>query len=102
MNTFRAEYKYSSTLSLTSALDWGGRSKPRPGRSTPGKDPGPILQEVEWAPNLLYTGMENLTCHGDSIPGPPKTSHKSLAKKNFSTLVIQIETLCAFFKEKFS
>ena len=34
---------YSSTLSLTSALDVGGWSKPRPGRFTPGKDPVPIV-----------------------------------------------------------
>jgi hypothetical protein len=31
------EYRYSSTLSLTSALDGGGWSTPRPGRFTPGK-----------------------------------------------------------------
>jgi hypothetical protein len=32
------EQRYSSTLSLTSALDGGGWSRPRPGRFTPGKD----------------------------------------------------------------
>jgi hypothetical protein len=32
------EYRYSSTLSLTSALDEGGWSTPRPGRFTPGKE----------------------------------------------------------------
>ena len=37
------EYRYSYTLSLTSALDGGGWSTPRPGRFTPGKDPVPIL-----------------------------------------------------------
>jgi hypothetical protein len=37
------EYKYSSTLSLTSALDEGGWSTPRLGRFTPGKDPVPIV-----------------------------------------------------------
>ena len=31
---------YTSTLSLTSALDGGGWSTPRPGRFTPGKHPG--------------------------------------------------------------
>jgi len=31
---------YSSTLSLTSALDGGGWSTSRPGRLTPGKKPG--------------------------------------------------------------
>jgi hypothetical protein len=35
---------YSSTLSLTSALDGGGWSTPRPGRFTPGNDPVPIVQ----------------------------------------------------------
>jgi hypothetical protein len=37
------EEMYSSTLSLTSALDGGGWSTPRPGRFTPGKDPVPIV-----------------------------------------------------------
>ena len=32
------EYSYSCTLSLTSALDGGGWSTPRPGRFTPGKE----------------------------------------------------------------
>jgi hypothetical protein len=32
------EYRYSSTLSLTSTLDGGGWSTPHPGRFTPGKD----------------------------------------------------------------
>jgi hypothetical protein len=36
-------YRYSSTLSLTSALDGGGWSKPRPGRFPPRKDPVPIV-----------------------------------------------------------
>jgi hypothetical protein len=42
---------YSSTLSLTSALDEGGWSTPRPGRFTPGdtRYPGPV-----------WTGTENL------------------------------------------
>jgi hypothetical protein len=31
------EYRYSSTLSLTSALDGSGWSTPRPGRFTPRK-----------------------------------------------------------------
>jgi hypothetical protein len=37
---------YSSTLSLTSALDGGGWSTQRPGRFTPGNDPVPIVQEA--------------------------------------------------------
>jgi len=34
---------YSFTRSLTSALDGGGWSTPRPGRFTPGKHPVPIV-----------------------------------------------------------
>jgi len=37
------EYRYSSTLSLTSALMGGGWPTQRPGRFTPGKDPVPIV-----------------------------------------------------------
>ena len=40
------EWRYSPTLSLTSVLDGGGWSAPRPGRFTPGKDPVPIVQEA--------------------------------------------------------
>jgi hypothetical protein len=41
------ELRYSSTLSLTSALDEGRWSTPRPGRFTPGKEtPVRIIQEV--------------------------------------------------------
>jgi len=62
---------YSSTLSLTSALDGGGeQSTPRPDRFTPGKDPVPIVQEAGWAPGTVWTGAENLPPPRDSIPGP--------------------------------
>jgi hypothetical protein len=44
----RGEYRYSTTLSLTSALDGGVWSTPRPGRFTPGNDPVPIVQEAAW------------------------------------------------------
>ena len=37
------EYRYSSTLSLTSALHGGEWSTSRPGRFTPGKDTVPIV-----------------------------------------------------------
>ena len=40
---------YSSSLSLTSVVDWGGWSMSRPGRFTPGKYPVPIVQEAGWA-----------------------------------------------------
>ena len=54
----------NSTLSLISALDWGGRSTPRPGRFTPGKDLVPIVQEAGWAPGPVWTGAQNLTPTG--------------------------------------
>jgi len=37
------EQRYRSTPYLTSVLDGGGWSTPRPGRSTPGKDPVTII-----------------------------------------------------------
>jgi hypothetical protein len=37
---------------LTSALEGGGWSAPRPGRFTPGKDPVPIVHEAGWTPGL--------------------------------------------------
>ena len=40
----KGEKSYSSTLSLTSALDWGGWSTPHPGRFTLGKDPYPLYR----------------------------------------------------------
>jgi rRNA maturation protein Nop10 len=41
------ECMYSSTLSLTSALDGGVWSTPHPGRFTPEKRPGTHLQELD-------------------------------------------------------
>ena len=61
---------YSCILSLTSALDRGGWSTPRPGNSTPGKEPVAIVYEVGWATGPAWTGAENLAPHRDSIAGP--------------------------------
>jgi len=47
----------SSTLSLTSALDRGGWSIPRPGHFTPGNRPVSVVQEAAWAPGLVWTGF---------------------------------------------
>jgi hypothetical protein len=54
---------------LTTALEGGGWSAPRPGRSTPGKDPVPIVQEAGWAPGPVWTFAKNLAPHRDSISG---------------------------------
>jgi hypothetical protein len=44
------EYRYSSTLSLTSVLGGFGWSAPRPGMFTPRNDPIRMVQEAGWAP----------------------------------------------------
>jgi hypothetical protein len=65
---------YSSTLSLTSALDEGGWSTPRPGRFTPGNNTVLIVQEAGWAPGPVWTGAENLTLTGIRSPDRPARS----------------------------
>ena len=51
---------YSSTPSLTSAVDVGEWSTPRPGRFTPGEDTVPIVQEAGRAPWPVWKSAENL------------------------------------------
>ena len=51
-------YRYSSTLSLTSALGEGGWLAPLPCRFTPGNDPVRIVQEAGWTPGPVWTGAE--------------------------------------------
>jgi len=65
---------YSSTLSLTSALDEGGWSTPRPGCFNPRKDPVPIVQEAGWASGSVWTGAENLAPTGIRSPDRPAPS----------------------------
>jgi hypothetical protein len=48
-----------TTLSLTSALDGGGWSTPRPGRFTPGKDPVSFVREAGWVPGPVETVRKN-------------------------------------------
>ena len=56
---------YSSTLSLTSALDGVGGQRHAPAAlPPPGKDPVLIVQEAGWAPGPVWTGAENLTSTG--------------------------------------
>ena len=63
------EYRYSSTLSLISALDGGGYSTPRPGRFTPRERPGThyIGSCVDLRVDL--DRCEKSRPHCDSIPG---------------------------------
>ena len=58
---------------LTSALDVGGWSTPRPGRFTPGKEPVFIVLEARRVPGPVWTDAENLDPHLDLIPGPSST-----------------------------
>ena len=67
--------RYSSTLSLTSALDRGGWSMPRPGCFTPGMDPVPTVQEAGWAPGPVWMGAENLAPLGFDPWIHPVASH---------------------------
>jgi hypothetical protein len=65
---------YRPTLSLTSAIDGGLWSTPRPDRFTPGKDTVPIVQEAGWAPGPVWTGAENLAPIGIRSPDRPACS----------------------------
>ena len=47
---------------------WGGWSKPRPGRFTPGNDPVSIVQKAGWASGPVWTGEENLALTGIRSP----------------------------------
>ena len=64
------EQMYSSALPSASALDDGGWSTPSPGRFTPQKVPVLIVQEAGWASGPVWTDVENLASHRDSIPAP--------------------------------
>jgi hypothetical protein len=68
------EYRYSSNLSLTSALDEGGWSTPRPGRFTPANYPVPVVYEAGWATWPVWTGAENFTPNGIRSPDRPDRS----------------------------
>jgi hypothetical protein len=64
-------YRYSSTLSLTSVLNGGGWSRPRPGRLPPGKRPG---THFTGGCVCCRTGAENLAPTGIRSPDCPACS----------------------------
>ena len=59
------------SLSLTSSLYGGGWSAPRPGRFNPEKDPVLVVQDAGWAPEPVWTGVENLSPTGIRSPDRP-------------------------------
>jgi len=65
---------YSSTLSLTSALDGGWWSTPCPGRFTPRNDPAPVVYEAGWSQGRDWMGAENLAPSGIQSPDRPACS----------------------------
>jgi len=75
---------YSSALSLTSALDEGVWSSPRPGRFSPEKDPVPIVQEVGWAPGPVWMVAENRDPTGIRSPDRP-ARNESLCRLSYGS-----------------
>jgi len=53
------EEMYSSTLSLTSALEVSGQ-RHAPSALPRGRDPVPIVQQSGWAPGTVWAGVEDL------------------------------------------
>ena len=72
-----------TTLSLTPALDRGGRSTPRHSRFTPWRDPVPIVQEAGWALGPVWTGAENLTITVIRSPDHPTRSRSFVTKRKW-------------------
>jgi hypothetical protein len=65
---------YSSTLSLTSALDGVGGQHHAPAAIYPGKRPGTHCIGGWVGPGPVWTGAENLTPTGIRSPGRPARS----------------------------
>jgi hypothetical protein len=80
---------YSSTLFLTSALEWGEGSASRLGRTLL---PVPIVQEVGWASGPVWTGAENLDPTGIRSPDRP-VRRQSLYRLRYPELPSTVSTL---------
>jgi hypothetical protein len=63
-HAYRGSRRISSTLSLTSALEGGEWSTPRPGRSIP----GPVVQDAGCDKGAVRTGVENIATTGMRSP----------------------------------
>jgi hypothetical protein len=76
------EYRYSSTLSLTSTLmRWTVNDTPRPLYPRE-RNPVPIVQEAGWTSGPVWTGAENLAPTGiRSLDCPTPRESPSTKKK---------------------
>ena len=79
------EQRYSSTPSLTSALDGVGGQRHAPAALPHGKDQVPIVQEAGRAPGPVWTGAENLAPTGIRYPDRPARS-ESLYRLSYQFL----------------
>jgi hypothetical protein len=79
---------------MTSALEVGGWSAPRPDHFTPGKDPVPIVQEAGWAPGLVWTCAKNLAPTGIRSPNRPACS-QSLYRLSYParSFLLKLDTI---------
>jgi hypothetical protein len=69
-----AEHRDSSTLPLTSVLDEGGWSMPRPSRFIAGQRLISIVQEAGWPPRPVWMCADNLAPTGIQSPDCPAHS----------------------------
>jgi hypothetical protein len=81
--------KYSTTLSLTSALDVG-YVKQRSGRFTAGNCTVSIAQENGWGSGPVWTEAENLAHAGILSPNSPARSQSLYRQSYRGSLVIQL------------
>ena len=74
------EQRYSSTLSLTSALVVGGWTTPRPRTLYHReRDPIPIVLKVGWTPGSVWKGAENFASYGIrslDLPAPSESLYR--------------------------
>ena len=85
---------YSSTLSLTSALNGGAWLTPCTGRITSGKETRYSFCRRLGAPRPVWTGEENVASHRDSIPDRPAHSGSLYRLSNRGQLTKILSTLC--------
>jgi hypothetical protein len=83
MTTRMVNRRYSSTISLTWALEVGVWLTPRPGHLTAGNHPVPIAWEDGWATGPAWMGAVNVTPIGFRSPGRP-ASNGSIHRLSYS------------------